>query len=61
MKEGDVVRAKAGGPKMTVERMNGPLATVIWFCRRSKLQRTVLHKDVLEPVIPPLSKRPAGD
>lgn len=50
-KEGDVVRVKTGGPKMTVEIIipsdNGLISTV-WFDNNNHVQRDVFHKDILE-------------
>lgn len=31
MKPGDIVVLKSGGPKMTVERLNGLDAACVWF------------------------------
>lgn len=52
-KEGDVVRAKMGGPKMTVELLDDDgVVNTVWFDLNNHIQRDAFHKDALEKGLP---------
>jgi len=55
MKTGDVVRLKAGGPLMTVERIGEDtlkMVTCIWFTADNTYQRAFFPTDTLEELSP---------
>ncbi len=51
-KAGDLVRLKAGGPTLTVEKLNGDIVTVTWF-NGSTLERHTFIADMLETATEP--------
>lgn len=49
---GDVVRLKAGGPAMTVERRGGARFLCVWFDGNRQLHREIIEAVNLVPATP---------